>query len=364
VPALGLKLRDITLSGRSEGGRQLALDGSARSGSGTMTVHGTANLAPGGRPTATLRIGGQKVQAANTDDLVLVVTPDLEARLLGNDVDVTGSLVVPEGRIEIESRGENMVVRPTRDEVVVGEPVVTRAGATVGGRVLVTLEKDLLLDAFGLRGNPTGTIMVVKTGNRSPTGSGVLTLEKGVYRAYGQELAVERGRLVFAGGPVDNPGIDLRASRTASDGVVAGFQVSGTVRAPRLEVFSTPAMGESEALSYVIFGRPIDRINPSESNLITSAATAFGLEESNELTDKIASELDLEQASLVTRGPLEETALQLGKYLSPKLFVNYSVGLFDAESRVRMQYFLHRRWTAQVEAGKESSGEILYTIER
>jgi hypothetical protein len=40
------------------------------------------------------------------------------------------------------------------------------------------------------------------------------------------------------------------------------------------------------------------------------------------------------------------------------------VGLFDAESRVRMQYFLHRRWTAQVEAGKESSGQILYTIER
>ena len=79
-----------------------------RSGPGTLTVHGTANLAPGGRPTATLKIGGQKVQAANTDDLVLLVTPDLEARLLGNDVDVTGSLIVP----DLERLPPDVIAKP------------------------------------------------------------------------------------------------------------------------------------------------------------------------------------------------------------------------------------------------------------
>lgn len=50
--------------------------------------------------------------------------------------------------------------------------------------------------------------------------------------------------------------------------------------------------------------------------------------------------------------------------IHPGVYVNYGVGLFDAASRIRLQYFLSRMWTVQAETADETSGDIFYTVER
>src|SRR5688500_14235662 len=111
---------------------------------------------------------------------------------------------------------------------------VADPGLEVEARVRVVLGEDVTLRAMGLRTELEGSLLVVDhPGQPAPTASGELRLEEGTFRAYGQDLTIERGRLFFAGGPISNPGIDLRAYRRVPEGdVLAGLQARGTLRAP------------------------------------------------------------------------------------------------------------------------------------
>ena len=73
-----------------------------------------------------------------------------------------------------------------------------------------------------------------RTGGSRPIG----TDDGGSYRAFGQKLVIERGRLVF-GGPVRNPGLDLLALRK-NQAVEAGVEVRGTLQLPVTRLVSEP----------------------------------------------------------------------------------------------------------------------------
>src|SRR5436309_4633401 len=71
----------------------------------------------------------------------------------------------------------------------------------------------------------------------------------------GQDLTLDHGRLLFAGGPADNPGLDLQAYRTATDGTVAGVIVKGTLKSPQatLDRKSTRLNSSHVKISYAVF---------------------------------------------------------------------------------------------------------------
>jgi translocation and assembly module TamB len=84
-------------------------------------------------------------------------------------------------------------------------------------------------------------------------GSGEFHIRQGSYRAYGQDLEIENGVISFPGGPLTQPGVNLRATRSVGD-VVAGISVIGPAKKPRITTFSRPPMSESQTLSYIITG--------------------------------------------------------------------------------------------------------------
>ena len=127
----------------------------------------------------------------------------------------------------------------------------------VRARVRVILGDEVEVKASGFSGEVTGSLLVIEQPGKATTGVGELLVSNGVYKAYGQDLTLERGRLVFAGGPVGNPGLDLRAFRRADDGTIAGIMVRGTLEAPQTTLYSDPPMGQSEALAYLLLGHPL-----------------------------------------------------------------------------------------------------------
>jgi translocation and assembly module TamB len=177
-------------------------------------------------------------------------------------------------------------------------------------------------------------------------------------------MQIERGRLIFGGGPIKNPGLDIRVSRTASDGVVAGFEVGGTLLEPSLTVFSVPAMASRDALAYVLFGRPLDRATQSEAGIANDAAAALGLRGGAFLASKLGESVGLDEVSVQSKGGLDEASLMLGTYLSPKVYVNYGIGILDQVSTLKVRYILDRNWTVQAESGIETRGQIQYTVEK
>ena len=66
-------------------------------------------------------------------------------------------------------------------------------------------------------------------------------MKDGQYTALARKLDIERGRLIFNGGLLADPAVDIRAIKVFPD-VKAGVNVRGSLREPRLKFFSDPSI--------------------------------------------------------------------------------------------------------------------------
>ena len=71
------------------------------------------------------------------------------------------------------------------------------------------------ISAYGLTGDVAGTVRTRAAPNEGTVASGDLEIDDGVYRAYGKELEVERGRLLFTGGAITDRARPSRDARAA-----------------------------------------------------------------------------------------------------------------------------------------------------
>ena len=166
------------------------------------------------------------------------------------------------------------------------------------------LGDDVHYNGLNLDTRVTGGLRLDADVNRSATASGTLALA-GSYNAYGQKLQLERGLLLF-NGPLDNPGLDVRAARTiettvnTAEPIRVGVELTGTLKAPRTRVISTPAMSEADALSYLLLGRPLTNAAGSETATLQTAALAMGLQQALPGMQRIGHTLGLDELSLQT----------------------------------------------------------------
>lgn len=83
------------------------------------------------------------------------------------------------------------------------------------------------------------------------------------------------------------------------------------------------------------------------------------------LAKRLAARYGLEEARIETKGSLEEASLVVSKYLSPKLYVSFGMGLFEPVNTFRIRYLLSDKWSLQAEnSGAATGADALYTIER
>jgi translocation and assembly module TamB len=370
VPHYGLDVKEVRLTASGDGSGALTLDGSARSGRGSVTISGRAGLVPSAATPVHLTIAGSDFQVMNTREIQVQVSPKLDLSYQGTLARLNGDVEIPAARIDVEKRGKAGPIEPSKDVVFVnGTPQGQEAGAkgiAVSARVRVIVPaRSVDMAALGLTAKPTGEILAIEEPGKPTSAVGELRLDEGTFKAYGQDLTIERGRLIFGGGAIENPGLDVRASRKSDDGTVtAGFDIKGTAQAPRVTVWSNPAMDQSNALSYALLGHPLGQASAEQGNLLANAATSLGLKGGNLIAKNLASRFGLQQATLESSGGLSETSLVLGKYLSPRLYVIYGIGLFQPINTFRVRYILNKQFTLQAaDSAKGTGADILYTKE-
>lgn len=366
IPRLGIELRELQLAAVGNGSGALDIDGSVRSGKGTLRVQGKAGM-PGPETPIRLAISGNGIQAMDTEEIDLVVSPDLEVTYDRNLFKVAGDVTIPSADINIEKRGERGPVQASKDVVFVNaeqDAALAQKDMALAARVRIILGKDVNMNVLGLKAKPTGSILAIEEPGKVTRGVGELELKEGTFKAYGQDLSIERGRVIFAGGPINNPYLDVRAFRRADDGTVAGINAKGTLETPEVTLWSDPSMDQTQQLAYLLTGRPLNRVSPEEGDTLANAANALGLRGGNLLAKKLAARFGLEEARIESDGSLEQASLVVGKYLSPKLYVAYGIGLFEPVNTFRVRYLLSDRWTLQAESGEGTSADALYTVER
>ncbi len=361
IPDLGLKLRDFNLTLKGDERGTFTIEGRLSSGSGHIAIHGTVGLHKQKAPSADLRIQGENFEAVKIPGTWILASPDFYLRVEDKMINFAGSVRIPQARVEPHDISD--AVLPSKDVTVVDVPVSEKeAGWSVTGKLKLSLGDNVRFRGYGLTCRVTGGMDLAEQPGKVTQGHGEFQVVEGRYKAYGQDLTIEKGQLIFAG-LIDDPGLDIRAFRKIKD-VTAGVNVQGTLKTPELHIYSVPTMDESDALSYILFGRPMRHLSGSEGNRLYGAALSAGLSAGGFVAKKIGAAFGLEDVEIEKGEAPEQATLFIGKYLSPRLYISYGIGLFEPVSTIRLRYDLTRRLQVQTEYGLESGGDVLYTIER
>jgi translocation and assembly module TamB len=212
----------------------------------------------------------------------------------------------------------------------------------------------------GLEGKLGGRVNLTTTKEGELRAFGRLQTLNATFFAYGQKLQVDPGVVIFDG-PLDNPALQITAWRR-NLAVEAGVQISGTVRAPLVQLVSQPPVSEGERLSWLVLGRAPTDATKADLGLLQAAAGALlARGNSMPLDRRIARSFGLDEVSFRGSGEVQDRVLAFGKRLSDKLYVSYEQGLGTVASNlVKIDYALSRRWSLRAETGTSSGGGIFY----
>jgi translocation and assembly module TamB len=364
LPRYGVELEALEVVALGDGD-QLKLTGSARGGGSLRWDIDLARRAEGWRAEG--RVSGERFRALDVPEARVIASPDLSLTLQDGRLVLRGTLGVPEARIAPRSLATAALT--SDDEVLVGDELERPAerGLKVDARVKVVLGQQVRFDGFGLGAKVSGEVTLVERPGALALANGELALAEGRYEAYGQKLAISRGRLLFSGGPAADPGLDVRAQRTierAEGDVTVGIDVRGTLRRPETELFSDPALSPSDQLSYLVLGHPLTESTAGEQRTLGDAADAMRLSGGEYLAQQLGQRLGLDEVRISDAGDQSEAQLWLGTWLSPRLFVSYGVGIYEQIRTARVRYQISSKWSVEAESGRENSADFKYTIER
>ncbi len=301
--------------------------------------------------------------------LTLHTVPNLHLTVTDKKIDLIGEIKIPKAHMRVKEKKKNAIT-VSEDQIIVTHHNLPLSNKQTPIAVTMDIRlifgKDISFEGHGLETNLSGNLRLISKTNQALQATGELNLNKGRFRAYGQDLVIEKGRLLFAGSKVTQPGIDLRAVRVINKNIQVGVEATGPIKSPRTSIFSTPEMSSSEQLSYLVFGRPIESTGGGEKSALDKAALAIGLKGSQLLTEKVGKHIGVDEIKIDTAPgeKTEQASLSIGKYISPKAYVSYGIGLFEAKSSLKLEYTINPKWRFVTEStGDTSSGDIIYVIE-
>ena len=368
----GLVLSNVRIAAfdNSSSDDTITLNGQAESGEGWISIKG--NIQPL-LPALDIKIEGDKFRAIQLPTVTLDVSPDIDIKLANKRIDVTGEIEIPTAIIDQPEIGTTTTA-PSSDVRIYedGERVDTAPASIypLFADVRVRLGENVKVTAFGFDGQLGGNIRVNEAPNRALTASGSIQVKNGFYELYGQRLEIDRGSLIYSGGPINNPGLDLRVSRAkenmmTTENITVGAQVSGTMQEPDFRLYSTPAMPDSEVLSYLILGRGSGNTTGGNENLQLQALILLGSKGTDMLGESLQDTFGFDEFGIDSTMNPNDTSFYIGKYLSPQLYVKYGVGLFENTNTFLIRYLLSEHFIIETTAsGEAQGGDIFYTIEK
>jgi translocation and assembly module TamB len=285
----------------------------------------------------------------------------------------------------------------------------------VSADVELLLGKQVHFEGFNLSTDVTGSLRIIHEPKQLTRGIGILRSKKGEYTAYGKTLTVALGQLIYNGNAIDDPAFEIRAERTIDvlsqsqpqETMPSGMQVdknalpqiapdkgfpelnnvqtgtvgvvgSGTLKKPKFKLFSNPTMPETDILSYLLIGVPTSQASTAQGQILFQAlnqmSSSLGPGDSSRFMNLLKTKFGLDDVHLQTSTYIDktsnksesQTAVVLGKALSPRLFINYTIGLLDPVNILQITYKITRNWSVQTDANNRGSsgGDVVYSIER
>ncbi|MGD9887670.1 MAG: translocation/assembly module TamB domain-containing protein [Halothiobacillaceae bacterium] len=366
LPDLGVRVTEGRMLLRAYASNYLTLEGSALLGTGKATLDGRIDLADFPKWQAQLRVGGENLTVMRLPNASVQASPDLTLQLTPGMQRISGRVDVPQALFDVGGFGAGAVKR-SNDVRILGDEPPEPAGV-MEADVLLVLGENVRIEGMGFKGRVQGQLRVLDRPTlAAPLGQGELQVLDARYRAYGQDLTIEQGRLMFASSPLSNPGLDIRAvRRQTADDVVVGLIVTGSATTPKIALFSQPSLPQSEMLSYLVTGRSSKTGSGVNTQTMLQIAQAAGLATASDLAENsVARDLGLDELGFEAALGSNDLSLAIGKYLSPRIYLRYLQGLGNGVQDIVLTYDWTRAIQLRGQVGTRASGlDVFYRFER
>ena len=335
---------------------------------GDLDVTGQGNWADLAKWKAALSVKGDELKVNVPPMVALKVHPDLHISASPDLAQVTGSIKIPWGRIEVKELPQS-AIGVSSDEVILNkdlQPVeeAKPSPMKVKTDIKIDIGDDVKLAAFGLEGGLIGSLGVTQN-NKGPFIKGEINITDGTYRSFGQDLLIKKGLILFSG-PADQPFVSIQAIRNpdnTQDDVVAGVRVDGPADEPSIEIYSEPAMPQANALSYLLRGQNIDSESAGGGNVVTTTLIGLSLAKSGKVVGEIGEAFGVQDLALDTAGSGEDSQVTVSGYILPGLQVKYGVGIFNSLGEFTLRYRLMKDLYVEAVSGVDSAVDLLYQFE-
>ncbi|KMJ50966.1 hypothetical protein ACG97_15840, partial [Vogesella sp. EB] len=353
----GIRLEQGQLQARLAG-QQLLIDSLRFGKQGELTGSGRIDLFQQ-TPDVLLLLDFKRFAALERPGRRLLLSGRSRVEVRQRVVTLSGNLSVDEGRIDIPKLGGP---RLSDDVVVVGREVVDDAGNRwpLALDLRIALGDKLRFGGNGLEAWLGGEVRLLAEQGGTLQARGQIRVDKGRFKAYGQDLDITRGLITFSG-PLDNPALDLRTTRRFSP-VGAGVEVRGALLTPTVKLVADEAMSEKDKLSWLVLGRAAAvGDNTGGAGAAAGGLLAGLINDQVGLFDDIGVQSRAESTSSAGVVSPAEQVVTLGKQLTRELYVGYEYGLRSAEQALKVSYQLSRTLSLIGRAGRDASSELRYT---
>ncbi|MDY0212842.1 MAG: translocation/assembly module TamB domain-containing protein [Desulfuromonadaceae bacterium] len=318
-------------------------------------------------PTGWLTLQGKLHKLNIEPELRLLVSPDLRLELQPDGLSLTGEILVPSGRIRVKTLPQG-AVRLSDDVVVLDDPNAQsdKPGLPFFLAVEVKLLDEVKIDAFGLKAGLEGSLALKQSPTQPLSANGSIDLREGTYRAFGQNLLIKKGLLLFFGS-LSEPFIDVDAIRNPEatrDNVVAGIRLQGEALKPKVTIYSEPAMSQQEAISYLLRGRSLgDGSGSSQDVMLATLLVDAGIGRSEGTISEVGKAFGVRDLAVDTRGEGDDTTVQASGYLLPGVQVGYGVGIFSPLTEITLRYEILHNLVLEAVSSLQSAIDLLYEFE-
>lgn len=346
-------------------GEKASITGSANSGKGLAKI--TGNIAWGDAFNYQMGLNGDNFEFDDNKGVKLHFSPKIKVQGDKIGVKVTGDIVIPYARIKVEELPQS-AIQVSNDVIIIdADNVKVQQHYPLDVDVNITLLDDVKIDSFGLEANIVGGVSIILDKDDNLFADGMLQLENGRYRSFGQDLFIRKGQIIFSGA-VDNPYINVEAIRNTElteDNVIVGVRLIGSVKKPIFTIFSEPEMPQTRMISYLLRGRDVNSEDEtSQDVIITTMLVGSSLGQGKDIISFLGDTLGVKDFAIDTRGQGNDTRVEMSGYVLPGVQVRYGIGLFSALSEVIVRYEIIPKLYIELVTGVDSAVDLYYKFSR
>jgi translocation and assembly module TamB len=383
LPASGMRLTGGQATMALQGDTlQLQKLGFQTARNGEVSASGTVRLDPAKGFPVDLAVTTRGALLANRPDILATVSSNIKVTgSLADGFDVAGPVTIDRAEIGIGvSQAANYPTLQVR-EINGGntpDPKAPKPPPPAAGGKKPPKPPDLVRlaltinapQAVFVRGRgldaEMGGQFTVKGNPEAPQVIGSLSLRRGKFDLLGHQLDFAHGNVSLANVNEIDPDLDFAATTTVESTTIE-VDITGSSRAPKISLTSSPQLPQDEAMAMLLFGKSSSSLSPVE---ILSAGQALaeltgGTPPSGSFFGRLRSSLGLDQLSVNSSSTTHAdgtssstTALQGGRYVAPGVYVGAQQGASTDSSRgvVEIEVFKHTKIEGAI--GTDSNDKI------